>query len=254
MFESGLAPSSIVTYTAGITICHKLGNLTDPGNSFLVEKLLTAALKTKTTKDCRLPITKQILGTMLGHLSQVINKSYDNIIYRATFLLAFYAFLRIGEITISSVSADALKLVQIGDITMLGDSKGNYKAMKLCIRNWKSQIPGVPFTLTILAQPSRACPVLAIKNYLRIRGTYGGPLFTKQNKLSITRAQFSQALRQVIKKAGFDDSRIKGHNFRIGASTTAASLGFTEDQIQRMGRWRSDAVKKYIRITSFTIK
>ena len=37
MFESGLAPSSIVTYTAGITTCHKLVNLTDPGNSFLVK-------------------------------------------------------------------------------------------------------------------------------------------------------------------------------------------------------------------------
>ena len=79
-------------------------------------------------------------------------------------------------------------------------------------------------------------------------------MFTKQNKLAITRAQFFQTLRQVIKKAGFDDSKIKGHSFRIGAATTAASLGFTEDQIQRMERWRSDAVKKYIRITSFTIK
>ena len=68
------------------------------------------------------------------------------------------------------------------------------------------------------------------------------------------RAKFSQTLRQMIKKAGFGDSRIKGHSFRIGAATTAASLGFTVDQIQSMGRWRSDAVKKYIRITSFTIK
>ena len=108
---------------------------------------------------------------------------------------------------------------------MLGDSKGNYKAMKLCIGNWKSKIPGVPFTLTILAQPFGACPVLAIKNYLRIRRAYGGPLLTKQNKLAITRAQFSQTLRQVIKKAGFDDSRIKGHSFRIGAATTAAPFG-----------------------------
>ena len=185
-------------------------------------------------------------------MSQVLIKSYDVQSYVSA---CFYDFLMIGEITISSVLADASKLVQIEDITMLGDSKGNYKAMKLCIRNWKSQIPGVPFTLTILAQPSGACPVLAIKKYLKIRGTYGGPLFTKQNKLAITRAQFFQSLRQVNKKAGFDDSRIKGHSFRIGAVTTAASLGFTEDQIQRMGSaWRSDAVKKYIRITSFTIK
>ena len=65
-----------------------------------------------------------MLNTMLGHLSQDIIKSYDNKMYRAMFLLAFYAFLRIGEISLSSVSADASKLVQIEDITILGEKQG----------------------------------------------------------------------------------------------------------------------------------
>ena len=119
-------------YTAAITTCHKLLNLKYPGNSFLVEKLLTAALKTKTNTDCRLPITKQRLSIMLGHLSQVNIKSYDIKMYRAMFLLAFYTFLGIVEITISSVSADTSKLVQVD---VLGDSKGISKTMKLYIRN-----------------------------------------------------------------------------------------------------------------------
>lgn len=39
----------------------------------------------------------------------------------------------------------------------------------------------------------------------------------------------------------------KGHSFRIGAATSAASMGISEQNIQVMGRWRSGAFKKYIR-------
>ena len=60
-------------------------------------------------------------------------------------------------------------------------------------------------------------------------------------------------LKDVAQLAGFDQKRIKSHSFRIGAATTAAGLGFSEDQITRMGRWRSEAVQKYIRITSFVV-
>ena len=99
--------------------------------------------------------------------------------HRAMFLLAFYAFLRMMEITIS---ADASKILLVEDIIILDDSKGNSKAMKLFIINWKSQMPGVPSTLTILAHPSGAYLVLAILIYLRIRGTYGGCCL--QNKIN----------------------------------------------------------------------
>ena len=38
----------------------------------------------------------------------------------------------------------------------------------------------------------------------------------------------------------------KGH---IGAATTAAMRGLSDEEIQRMGRWKSQAFRKYIRIT-----
>jgi hypothetical protein len=40
----------------------------------------------------------------------------------------------------------------------------------------------------------------------------------------------------------------KAHSFRIGAATHAASRGYSDQDIQIMGRWHSDAFKKYIRI------
>ena len=32
---------------------------------------------------------------------------------------------------------------------------------------------------------------------------------------------------------------IKAHSFRIGAATHAASIGYSDIQIQKMGRWKS---------------
>ena len=252
MYEKALAPATICTYAASITTCHKLANFQDPSSSLLVKKLLIATKKAKSTKDCRLPITKNILNLFLKNLHIVTETGTEYITYRAMFLLAFYAFLRIGEITARALTDDTSKLTQVQDITVLVDRIGQAKSAQICIKHWKSQIPGIPFTITINAQVGNSCPVLALKNFITLRGSTPGPLFTK-NKLPITRSQFNIVLNKVTKRSGLDTKRIKSHSFRIGAATTAAGLGFSEDQIKRMGRWRSDAVKSYIRITSFKI-
>ncbi len=45
---------------------------------------------------------------------------------------------------------------------------------------------------------------------------------------------------------------MKGHSFRIGAATFAAERGFSDAQIRSMGRWQSDAFRKYIRTPSLS--
>ena len=45
----------------------------------------------------------------------------------------------------------------------------------------------------------------------------------------------------------------KGHSFQIRAATQTAQQGFSENCIQKKGRWNSDAVERYIRLQSFDI-
>ena len=57
---------------------------------------------------------------------------------------------------------------------------------------------------------------------------------------------FVASLHHLLTLAGFDALQFSGHSFRQGAATTVAEAGFTEYEIQMLGRWRSDAYKLYI--------
>jgi hypothetical protein len=63
----------------------------------------------------------------------------------------------------------------------------------------------------------------------------------------IPRQFFNRYLRFAFTWCGLDTDRYKGHSFRIGAASYAYEKGLPDERIQLMGRWKSNAYKKYIR-------
>ena len=64
----------------------------------------------------------------------------------------------------------------------------------------------------------------------------------------VSRKFFTEHLQLAISACGFPKNLYQAHSFRIGAATAAAESGLSDIQIQCMGRWKSAAFKKYIRI------
>ena len=54
--------------------------------------------------------------------------------------------------------------------------------------------------------------------------------------------QFSAHLKSAVQFIGLGPNNFKGNSFRIGAATYAASLGFSDNLIKKLGRWNSDAI------------
>ena len=92
--------------------------------------------------------------------------------------------------------------------------------------------------------------VQIILDYLSLRGSRPGPLFRLVDGSPVSRAIFIDKLSMAIKYCGLDPSRYKGHNFRIGTASYAADAGMSDSQIRALGRWKSDAFHKNIRIPS----
>ena len=54
--------------------------------------------------------------------------------------------------------------------------------------------------------------------------------------------------RKALSTAGVQAEAYTGHSLRIGAGTTAAAKGVTDDIIKALGRWSSEAYQVYIRL------
>ena len=88
------------------------------------------------------------------------------------------------------------------------------------------------------------CPFSALFKYCTLRGRFPGPFFIHQDGSFLTKHDVDALL-----QGCFHSQRgISTHSFRIGGATAAAKAGVPAHVIQLLGRWRSDAFKKYVRI------
>ena len=99
-------------------------------------------------------------------------------------------------------------------------------------------------------QPNSTCPVALLSQYFTLRGFRPGAIFLSEDGLPVSRSFFSNQLLRACHLCGLDPSRYKGHSFRIGAASYAADQGFSDTQIRLLGRWKSNAFLRYIRVPS----
>lgn len=97
-------------------------------------------------------------------------------------------------------------------------------------------------------------PVLALKQYLKLRSQALGPaedcpVFLHQDGSQFTKAEMNKDIKQLLGQypsIASPRDMFSGHSFRAGISTLLTSLGFTEEQIKNWGRWSSSAFLAYV--------
>ena len=239
-----LAPSTFKSYLSAIGYVHKLKGLRDPTRAFIIDKLLTA-LSRQSSSDIRLPISRPVLHALVGSLNHNNSSAFHRTLF-SMFLIAFYGFFRIGELAAKNANSGG-SVVQFSDMRFLTHD-GNIHMLKITITNFKHNTDKRPFVILIEREDSMPfCPVQAMLDYCKLRGTQAGPLFCHSDTSPITVGQFNTELHRCLSFCGLDTSRYKGHSFRIGAACHAAEKGFSDAQIRTLGRWKSDAFKLYIR-------
>ena len=213
----------------------------DPTGSFMIIQMLKSLHKGNLAADTRLPIDKNLLGKLI-HATQFTTSSlYERSLFSAMFSLAYHAFLRVGEMTTRSAAAQNPHLLHLSNIHW---GEGYITVTFLSYKH--SQ--GTSFSLRIEQGPNNTeCPLVIMKAFLQRRGPSQGPLFRHQSGQPILRQDFDRALKRALAFNKLDSQAFKGHSFRIGAATSAAAIGLPDSRIRQLGRWKSDAFKKYIR-------
>ncbi|KAI2647906.1 Pro-Pol polyprotein [Labeo rohita] len=175
---------------------------------------------------------KLLYGSPSPHLTNsqtsLLIKGYHSIhtarTLDAMFILAFFGFLRCSELAITSGFNPAIHPT-ISDLAVLDGETISYfiKQTFLQLRKSQSKLPS-------------------------------DPLFTDDFNRPATRFWFQKHLKSILLLSGTPADNFSSHSFRIGAATTAAQKGLSQQQIQALGRWSSEAFKSYIRSDRSLIK
>ena len=241
------APATINTYVSAVGYYHKINGCSDPTHDFLVAKLLEGCRRSHPSRDCRQPISLLILKEICGSLPIVCSSQFEACMFKAVFLSAFFGLLRVGEFAADSKHKIQESVLSVSDVHF-GHTDVNDPYVEVSLKHSKNNQAGPPQVIYLKhSNIPGLCPVTALKEFLQIRPTVSGPLFSHFDGSPLTRYQFNAVLRKALTFTTVSHENIRGHSFRIGAASTAALGGIPEEQIRSMGRWRSQAFLTYIR-------
>ena len=231
--------------------CHRRVTLRPHGKINVVTNIRVKGIKRTQSVNTRqrLPITVQVpraLKIVLHNLPQLTY--HDKRMLWATFAMAFYGFLRAGELCSKTVNSfDSATTLLWSDVTTTA------AALMLHIRASKTDPFHHGCTITIGDTATSTFPLNAVQSYRAIhQHRPSSPALTFQDGSLLTRQRLT-VLQELLLHAGFDHDKYASHSFRIGAATTAAAAGLPQWQIQAMGRWTSDCYSRYIQIPQPTL-
>ena len=230
-----------------------IARLPDPTESHLIKTAMKGYVKLAPSVDKRLPITLPILLQLGNAFNHTLPSLYKIRLFKAMCALAFFAALRVGEIT-SRANTPPSRILQIDQLSFLRNRDSKIETVKIIMRNFKHGSPFQPSELLVHRENTAMCPVSLLSEYIVVRGSRPGPLFVHTDGSAVAREFFTTELQKALQFCKLDPTRYKSHSFRIGAASLAAAKGFSDAQIRQFGRWKSSAFLKYIRNSSLSTK
>ena len=202
-YQKQLAPQTVTMYISALSHFNKMEGHDDPTQNFVVKRALQGFQKLKSTHDIRLPITPSILSKLVESLRQCTNSFYQRCLFKAMFLLAFHAFLRVGEITNTGQRVLDISAVKLNEVNKVPHE------MSLTLTDFKHHNgkPPVTFHMTANHANRSLCVVVAMWEYLQVRGSGPGPLFMYQDKTPVSRQSFNQQLKISLNFCNYDNTR-----------------------------------------------
>ena len=243
--KKNLSHSSIKGYLSALRHLQIASGLPDPGIASMpklegvVKGIKSIQAKTKQKANVRLPITVDILRR-IGEVWEQQGTSIDHCMLWAAVTMAFFGFLRAGELTVPSDAAfDPAVHLTRDDLSI--DSISDPQSIKFRLKAFRKGVD-----IVVGRTGNKLCPVAAMLSYLAVGGNKTGFLFHFRDDKLLTKARFVESVRLAL-AAGFNQKLYSGHSFRSGAATTAGACGIPDSAIKMLGRWSSATYLIYIR-------
>ena len=253
--QRNLAASTIKQYISGIKAAHKREGLnTEAWDHSLVKTIIKGRENSQEKRKQKIAMSP---GLMLEIKRYIIRSSLtylDKCILWACCTLMFCGSLRGGEVLGDEENAfDRRNILMEEDVkiknTRLVDGR-RIKMISCTIRNPK-ELPGCSeVEVEMFSTGNKFCPVQAVEKVKAARMDNGElPFATLTSGKILTKSRLNKFLKAALcNVVRYEDWTVSSHSFRAGIATGMARCGYSDEEIRRQGRWRSDAFLQYIRL------
>ncbi|XP_075039042.1 uncharacterized protein LOC142099473 isoform X1 [Mixophyes fleayi] len=241
-YNEGVSRAKMGSLLAGISFTAKLNNAQDPTKSFIITKALKGWSRIQPiTSDTRRPIDGQILARLMAALRYLATDDYEALLFGLAFSMAYHGAFRVSELVARSKN-------DIGGALLFRNVILQTNVIRCKIVKSKTDQIGRGHWLAMTEQQGTSiCPVKLANQFAKIRPPGEGLWLSHSDNTPVTKFQFSALLKRALGEVGLNPVEYGTHSFRIGAATAAAARGASVNEIQALGRWKSQAYKKYIR-------
>ena len=212
----------------------------------------------------RLPIHKGLLELILFWINRKYGDSqpYLEAMYISCYLVAYYGLMRVGEL---AESCHSLKAMNIHE-------SRNRKRLLLILYTSKTHgLNTLPQKIKIFGKQSievvdsirhknsykikskdlgRFCPYEWTKKFIQMRKPITDQaenFYIFSDGSNVQPHHLRNLLRESLHSMNLDSSLYDTHSFRIGRATDLFKAGVNVEDIKQLGRWKSNAVYKYLR-------
>ena len=251
LVEGGIQSSTLKSYFSAIKHVLKQDGYEWNENKVLLSSLVKSCKLENDRVKIRLPIQRGLLEMMLFEVQRYFNtdqpQPYLEALYKAILCLGYYGMLRVREMTLSPHTIKA------------SDVHVAHNKDKILLVLYTSKTHGEesgPQKVKISAVPVRNhvtkffCPIKVVIHYVTIRGTYKAnneEFFVFADRSPVKPQQLRIMLRTLLDRLNLDSSLYDVHSLRSGRTCDLAKYGYSVDQIKAMGRWKSNAVYRYLK-------
>jgi hypothetical protein len=257
---SGATASS---YLAGMRKIHEIRGLAEP---VLKSGLVNQVLKGKKNLESiekrnrenkgRLPVTLTILKILKEAIRAWARPMGVKLLVWAVCTMAFHGSFRIHEIlcrneTFFDPDFTLLeKDVTVG--TFMTKDKQVTKVLHVTVKCPKESKTGRQTVVDLYETGGPTCPIKGFCQWKDRRSKVADPnsvLFSDGGGVPLTGKRFNAVLKELLEThIDYSKGQITAHSFRSGVPSLLGTLGFSDDDIKKVGRWSSRAFEHYTKL------
>ena len=201
----------------------------------LLKKVLRGILRYQGQRRIlRQPVTPGTLIAIRPILEAWLGEGDFSMIW-AAFTLAFNGFLRCSEFTYPGVHSFCPQFDLGTDCVSFYPSLVCPQHIVVTLKFSKTDFSRQGQLVVIAKAPGPVCAVSAMQQFFLTTRPSRGPLFSFQSGQLLTRSAVICLLRDAARCTGLPYHSLKGHCFRIGATSTAAAAGLPDWLIKVLG-------------------